>query len=138
MLRRYLFTFTLILMFALSCFAGAQDTAQAQAGLALYKAYYCGVCHQSTVAETGGIFGPGHDGLAVIAQARILDPNYHGTADTVEDYVRESIVEPQLYTVPGYAMTRHHMPSYRYLTEDELEELIYFLLHQDEVATGSD
>ena len=117
----------------LSSFGLLQDKGKAELGLEVYKIYYCGLCHQDTAAGTEGIFGPPHDGVAVIAQARILDPNYSGSAETAEAYLKESMLEPELYVVPGYELARHRMPAYKHMSAEELDALVYFLLHQKEV-----
>lgn len=117
----------------LSTLIFAQEKEKAEQGLQVYKASYCGLCHQNTAAGTKGIFGPPHDGIAVIAEARILDPYYRGKAKTAEDYIRESILEPEIYQVPGFELSPHRMPNYKHLAENELDALIFFLLHQQEV-----
>jgi nitric oxide reductase subunit C len=101
-----------------------------QKGVEIYKQYYCGVCHAFSAADTKGQFGPPHDDLDVIAAARIQEPNYRGKATTAAEYVRESIVDPEAYIVPGYAATPHRMPAYTQLSEQELEALIHLLLQQ--------
>jgi hypothetical protein len=62
----------------------------------------CPVCH-----TVPGI--PGADGrigppllLGVTGLARLADPAYRGHANTVHDYVIESVIEPGLFVVPGY------------------------------------
>jgi mono/diheme cytochrome c family protein len=62
----------------------------------------CVVCH-----AIPGI--PGADGkvgpklvLGDTAPERLADPNYHGTAKTVREYVQESILAPGAYVTPGY------------------------------------
>jgi mono/diheme cytochrome c family protein len=99
-------------------------------GLQIYRDQYCGICHQLTAAGTGGTFGPTHDGLAAVATQRIQDPSYQGAATTLADYLRESLIEPQRYIVPGYELTPHSMPSYSFLTAQQLDALVQFLHQQ--------
>jgi mono/diheme cytochrome c family protein len=99
-------------------------------GLQIYRDQYCGICHQSTAAGTGGTFGPTHDGLATAAAQRIQDASYHGAATTVAGYLHESLIEPQRYIVPGYELTPHRMPSYSFLTAQQLDALVKFLHEQ--------
>ena len=106
------------------------DPALLEAGMATYRAQYCGVCHTLAAAETHGTFGPEHDGMGAIAAARIADSSYSGAATTPAEYVRESIVEPHAYIVSGYATTSHRMPSYAHLDAATLDGLIAFLLSQ--------
>ena len=108
----------------------AADPALLAEGLAVYRAQYCGVCHTLSAAETRGTFGPPHDGLGATAAARLADPTYHGKATTAAEYIHESIVDPQAFSVPGYATTSHRMPSYAHLDAATLDAMVTFLLAQ--------
>ncbi len=99
-------------------------------GLQLYRQYYCGLCHQSTAAETGGTFGPSHDGMGALAAQRLQAPTYAGAATTAAAYLHESLVDPQRFVVPGYELTPHRMPNYNFLPPQELEQLVTWLLQQ--------
>ncbi len=59
----------------------------------------CTSCH----AVTPGVelVGPSLAGVARRAAERLRDPGYTGEARTVEEYLRESIVDPGRYIVPG-------------------------------------
>lgn len=102
----------------------------AETGLQLYRQYYCGVCHQLTVAGTKGMFGPSHDGIGQVAGQRLQASTYHGTATTAAAYLQESLVDPQAYIVPGYELTPHRMPSFRFLSPHELTVLVQWLSQQ--------
>lgn len=97
-------------------------------GIEVYGAQYCSACHQLSVADAHGIFGPPQDAMGVIAGARIQDPGYRGSATTAEAYIRESIVAPEAYRVPGYEVTHHRMPAYTSLSEEDLDALVQLLL----------
>ena len=99
-------------------------------GREVYKEQYCGICHQLASAATRGLFGPSHDGLAALVAARIDDPSYSGAATDVYSYLYESIIEPDIYYVEGFAPGPHRMPSYRHVPETDLEALIVFLAEQ--------
>ena len=99
-----------------------------EAGRAIYLQQQCGICHTLTKAGTHGTFGPTHDNLETTAAERILDPRYRGTATTPAEYVRESILQPGIFYVEGYQITRFRMPMYTNLSEEELNDLITFLL----------
>jgi len=101
-------------------------------GLTLYKELYCGICHAFDAADTQGIFGPPHDNFSAIAQERILEAGYSGGAITVAEYVRESIVAPEVYLIDGFAGSRYVMPPYTHLSADELDALVAFLLQERE------
>jgi mono/diheme cytochrome c family protein len=107
--------------------AGEDSGALAQAGLAgattgeqIFTAAGCAGCHKlSSVGATGNI-GPSLDQLASAAGKR--EPG-----KSAEQYVHESIVDPEAYTVSGFG--KGVMPSYDgKLTEKQLDALVKFLL----------
>jgi mono/diheme cytochrome c family protein len=108
----------------------ALDTALIARGIEVYRAQYCGSCHTLTAANTRGTFAPSHDGMGATAQARIASADYSGQATTVEDYIRESLLEPAVYFVPEYTITQHHMPPYGHLPTDDIDALVYLLANQ--------
>ena len=81
-------------------------------------------------AETHGTFGPTHNGMGAIAAARIIAPDYTGAATTAAGYIEESLLQPEVYVVPDYAMTSHQMPVYAHLTAEQLTALVAFLAAQ--------
>lgn len=40
--------------------------------------------------------------LGTTGAKRLVDPAYQGRAKTIREYVIESVVEPDVYVVPGY------------------------------------
>lgn len=106
------------------------EPALVDAGLGIYRAQYCGVCHTVDAAGTRGTFGPPHNGMGATAVTRLTEDTYHGAATTPAAYVRESIVDPQAFIVPGYATTSHRMPAYAHLDAASLDALVAFLLAQ--------
>jgi nitric oxide reductase subunit C len=115
---------------ATSTTTAAKQESPVTTGLEVYRAQYCGVCHTLDAAETKGPFGPTHNGIGTIAAERIADPGYTGKATTAEEYIRESIIDPAIYIVPGSALGRYRMGAYTMLSETELEALVQFLLEQ--------
>ncbi len=107
---------------------GAATDPSLAEGVRLYRAQYCGTCHAFAAAGTAGIFGPPHDDMRTIAGQRIRDAKYKGKATTAEEYLRESLLEPGAYRVPGYERTRFLMPAYTNLSETQVDELIRLLL----------
>ena len=99
-------------------------------GITIYRANYCGVCHELPAAETRGTFGPSHAGMGATAAQRILDPAYGGRATTPAEYLAESILEPGAYLVPGYATSAHPMPSFAHLPAADIAALVELLLAQ--------
>lgn len=100
------------------------------AGRAVFLQQHCGVCHRLDTADTRGSFGPTHNGMGTTADGRIGDPKYTGAATTAEAYMRESIVDPVIYIVPGYELNRYPMPAYTILTEEDLHSLVQMLLQE--------
>ena len=62
----------------------------------------CAACH----TIPGILAAKGREGprltLGVDGPKRLEDPNYHGTATTVREYIMESILTPGAYVVEGY------------------------------------
>jgi cytochrome c2 len=110
--------------------AAPADPALVAAGLQAYHNLYCGVCHTLDAADTHGTFGPPHNGIGTIAATRLTDGSYHGAAKSPADYLRESIIDPQVFTAPGYVTTSHRMPNYSYLDSATIDALVAFLLQQ--------
>lgn len=106
------------------------DETRIQRGIEVYNTYYCGDCHTLAAAGTTAELAPGHDLAALHALERLADPFYTGSATTPEEYLRESILMPEAYFVPEFAVTQHLMPSYALMPEEELEALVYLLSHQ--------
>jgi nitric oxide reductase subunit C len=59
----------------------------------------CFACHST--APGVNLVGPSLAGIATTAAARITAPEYHGKATGAAGYLRESIVEPSAFIVPG-------------------------------------
>lgn len=100
-------------------------------GIEVYRQQYCGTCHRLARAATGGTFGPSHNGFAMIAAQRIQASDYTGHATTAAEYIRESVVDPNVYVAPGYASGWHQMPPYLHLAPEDLEALVQLLLFEE-------
>jgi len=106
---------------------GEDTGALAQAGLAgattgeqIFIAAGCGGCHQLSKAGSTGNIGPSLNQLASAAGSR-------EKGKSAEQYVHESIVDPEAYTVSGFG--KGVMPSYDgKLTEKQLDALVQYLL----------
>jgi mono/diheme cytochrome c family protein len=109
--------------------SGEDSGALAQAGLAgattgeqIFTAAGCGGCHQLATAGSSGNIGPSLDQLAAAAGKR--EPG-----KDAEQYVEESLVDPDAYTVSGFGAGV--MPSYEgKLTDKQLQALVQFLLER--------
>src|SRR5690606_15838497 len=86
--------------------AGAeQPTAPSADPVALGQALFnqptagCFACH--SVAPGVNLAGPTLAGIGTRAEATLKDPAYKGEAKDAAGYIRESIVNPHAYLVPG-------------------------------------
>lgn len=99
-------------------------------GIQVYRENFCGTCHELAAAQTAGAFGPTHSEAGSLAETRVRDANYTGNATTAADYIRESLLDPTVYLVPGYEVTYMKMPPFTHLKPEEIDALVTFLLDQ--------
>lgn len=90
----------------------------------------CTACHST--APGVNLAGPTLAGIATQAQAVIASPDYKGKAKTVEEFIRESIVEPSAYLHPGAMYSANgasFMPTTYAtdLTPEQLDHLVAYL-----------
>ena len=90
-------------------------------------------------AYIGGVIAPGVNlagptlaGLATRAQQTLDSPGYEGEADSVEGYIRESIVSPSAYLHPGEMYSAEgvsFMPNGygESLTDEQVDQLVQYL-----------
>jgi len=133
-MARATLTIVLVLAFGNALAQGTAVTAEvdtSSAGYVLYRQQYCGLCHVFARAGTAGTFGPTHDAMATIAESRLQDESYNGEASDIASYLRESIVSPEVYLVPGYEVSPYKMPAYKQLSADQVDALVQFLLGDD-------
>ncbi|MEN8238619.1 MAG: cytochrome c [Actinomycetota bacterium] len=98
-----------------------RDAAPAVAdGQALFQTRGCIGCHTISLTASGGTVGPGLTGLPQVAATRV-------EGMTASDYVRQSIREPDAYTVQGYGPGV--MPVLP-LTDLEVDTLVEYLLER--------
>lgn len=112
--------------------AAASDDPVAQ-GQALFRSTPpgCFACHSVTPGTV--LAGPSLAGIATHAAARVDSAGYTGTADDAEEYIRESIVNPSAYLVPGAMYSsggRSFMPDNygQTLTEEQVDQLVAYLM----------
>src|SRR4051794_7640612 len=84
-------------------------------GAAIFKSQPCGSCHTLKAAGTTGAVGPDLDKLVADAQA---------AGKPLEDYIRESITDPNAYVVKGYP--KNVMPPFN-LPAEQLDALTQYL-----------
>lgn len=90
----------------------------------------CNACHST--APGADMACPSLAGIATRAAKIIASPDYHGTATDVEGYIRESLISPSAYLVPGAMYSAggtSFMPSDygKRLTPEQIDQLVAFL-----------
>ena len=101
-------------------------------GQALFKTVTpgCNACH--SIAPGVNLAGPTLAGIASRAEQHIGSPDYKGSAKDVAGYIRESIVEPSAYLVPGAMYSAggtSFMPNTygKDLKPEQIDELVAYL-----------
>ncbi len=95
-----------------------------EAGKAVFANNGCASCHTLKAAGATGKVGPDLDKL----------PAYAETAGKpLEDFIRESIVDPNAYVQPGYP--KNVMPPFSTLPSDQLDSLVQFLADSSKGAS---
>jgi mono/diheme cytochrome c family protein len=94
-----------------------------QAAVAIIEQAGCFACHRSETLGRGGKIGPAWDPLPEVAGTRV-------PGMSAEEYVLQSIIDPQAFTVEGFEDKAELMPTDfgSRLSEDELNLLVDFLL----------
>ena len=77
----------------------------------------CASCHTLKAAGASGKVGPDLDKLPAYAKQ---------AGKPLEDFVRESIVDPNAYVQPGFP--KGVMPPFATLPKDQLDALVAFLI----------
>jgi cytochrome c2 len=91
----------------------------------LGKSPGCVTCHSLEKGKT--LVGPSMAGIATEAEKTIKDAEYKGTAKSAAEFMRESIVKPNVYVTKGFA--QGIMPAdYTGLSEQELNDLVAYLV----------
>ncbi|MDM8349901.1 c-type cytochrome [Pseudomonas sp. sp1636] len=90
----------------------------------------CNACH--SIAPGVNLAGPTQAGLAARAKTVMASADYQGNADSVEAYIRESIVTPSAYLYPGEMYSAggtSFMPSNyaESLTPEQIDQLVAYL-----------
>lgn len=90
----------------------------------------CNACH--SVAPGVNLAGPTLADMVTRAQQTIDSPDYQGQAESVEAFIRESIVSPSVYLHPGDMYSAggvSFMPTNygESLTDEQLEQLVQYL-----------
>jgi nitric oxide reductase subunit C len=106
----------------------------AKAGERLFATLPCVSCHDITRPWPGGDICPNLGNIATEAARIVRSRQYHGKARKAADYIRESIVDPDAYIVPGEkfrAADGHSLMPRDFgqtLTAAQIDDLVAFLL----------
>ena len=90
----------------------------------------CAACH--SMAPGVNLAGPSLAHMTTMAEEVLASPDYKGNAKTVEEFIRESIVEPSAYLHPGPMYSANGVsfmpPSYgNDLKPEEIDQLVAYL-----------
>jgi nitric oxide reductase subunit C len=103
-------------------------------GAQLFSQLPCSSCHDIAHPFPGGEVCPNLGNIAAEAARIVNSPDYHGQAKDAAGYIRESIMDPNAYIVPG-ALYRSPdgqsvMPKNfgQTLTTQQIDDLVAFLL----------
>jgi nitric oxide reductase subunit C len=106
--------------------AAAPGKGDAANGEKLFASNGCSACH--SLKESEEIVGPSLFHIGQAAASIIKDGGYTGKAQTAEDYIRESIVEPNAYVVPGFGPGIMPQDFGKKLSAQDIDDLIAFLM----------
>ena len=91
-------------------------------GKQIYDKLGCNACH--AIGGQGGTTGPDQTTLATTAVQRIKDPGYKGNARDAAGYIRESIIQPGAYVVPGFPDNLMPTTFGQQLSAQDLDDLV--------------
>lgn len=97
-------------------------------GEALGISLGCTACHVAAQIGPAWLAQDGQPGVGSRAEQRFQDPEYSGNATTPEQYLFESIVNPNDYIVSGYAANIMPNNYASQLTDQDMADLIAYLL----------
>lgn len=86
----------------------------------------CTSCHSLEPDQV--IVGPSHAHVASRAEAVVQSDRYEGEATSAAGYLRESIIDPDAYVVPGFDPNLMYEQYSEVLTEEQISDLVAFLL----------
>ena len=112
----------------------AAGRGDASRGATLFATRPCASCHDVTRPWPGGEICPNLGNIATEAARIVRSRQYRGKARTAAQYIRESIVDPNAYIVPGASYRTADGQSVMpkdfgtTLSAGEIDDLVAFLL----------
>jgi len=97
-------------------------------GEKLFTAQGCSACH--SLKEGEKIIGPSLYHIGQTAAMRVKSTSYSGKAKTAPEYILESIVEPNAYTVTGFPAGVMPQDFGKKMGQSDLNDLVAFLMTQ--------
>lgn len=86
----------------------------------------CITCHS---LEPGvALAGPPAANWAVEAAEQVASANYTGQATNAEEYLREAVLEPEIYIVPDYPAGVMYQNYGESLSPQQIEDLVAYML----------
>jgi copper-containing nitrite reductase len=101
--------------------------------IAAFQKGACGSCHNITgIPGAVGVVGPDLSDINAMAEEHLTDSAYTGTATNVEEFLHESIMDPNLFLAPKCptgACAPNVMPATLAdsLTTDEIDSIVSYL-----------
>ena len=96
-------------------------------GEALFRQNGCHACHAVVAGVDTPNVGPNLAGLGIQAAQHLANPAYTGQADSVEAYLQESILLPEIYLVEGFQPIMPNTYS-AVLTDEQVEALVAYMV----------
>ena len=97
-----------------------------QENLGARRAPGCITCHSLEPGEEK--LGPSHAQVGSQAEQRVKGDDYEGQARDAAAYLRESILQPNAHVIDGYEAGIMYQQYDEVLTEDQVDDLVAFLL----------
>ncbi len=115
--------------------SGGATTGDAARGEALFKqstigtasAPGCSTCHS---LDGSTLVGPSQAGVVARAEAALQSADYKGSAKTVAEYLKESIVTPDAFVEQGFTPGVMYQTFGKELSDQEIADLVAFLMTQ--------
>ncbi len=146
-MRKITFLFVLgLLALALSACGGAEPAAgpyTTETALQAFQTGACGSCHIIPgVPNATGVIGPDLTEINTLAAERIASGEYTGSAKTAEDYIHESVLQPDAFLAPdcnGSPCQAGLMPANfeDLLDKTEINAIVTYLAGLPETASGA-